>query len=135
MMTAIHTLWPTIAALEALLPVARVFTGRVPAGVAFPRAAITRPGSTGDSRTNDSLYRTVSIQISVWVKAAAYLAGEAIQEAIEDGFSAQGFSTTAGRALDVLIENSFSMFEDDPVNPLWQFVTTLAITEGRSRVQ
>lgn len=131
----IHTIWPTIAALEALLPVARVSTGRVPDGTRKPFCSITAPNSTASERTSQGLYRDAQIQFSVWVAKEQHDAGAAIQAAIENGFASRDFADGANRVIDMRLEDSGELEEDDEAEPLWQFITTFTAAERRDRVQ
>ena len=131
----IHAIWPTIDALEALLPVARVFTGRVPADIVLPCCSVTQDNSTGNERTSDGLYRDVQIQFSVWVAKEQHDAGAAIQAAIENGFASRDFADGDNRVLDMRLEDSGELEEDDEAEPLWQFITTFTALERRDRVQ
>jgi hypothetical protein len=131
----IHTLWPTIAALEAVQPVARVFTGRVPEGTAKPYASITRPGSTTHTRTTFGMLRDVQIRIQHWVDRDAFSDGEAIQAAIEEGFGNRAFDTDDGRVIDMRHEESFHIQDSESTKSDWQFVTIFSLLVRRDRTQ
>jgi hypothetical protein len=79
---ALHDYWADTAALTALVPAARVFTGRVPGGTAEPYVAIVPAGKRQAIRTNSGKadWRTVQFQVI----SSTFASGEAIADAIID---------------------------------------------------
>lgn len=131
----IHTLWPTIAALEAVLPVARVFTGRAPTGTEKPYAVIGRPGSSHRERTDKGNYRDVQIRIQHWVAWDQFATGESIQSEIEKGFDSRAFDTDDGRVIDMTHKDGFNVPDAEATKSDWQFVTIFSLATRRDRVQ
>jgi len=132
LLAAIHDLWESEAALEALLPAERVFTGRVPQFKAMPYASIESSTSSPHVRTNDSMARDVGLTIHVWTET--YAEGDAIRQEIEAAFANRTIETDDGNVLDVTIESSGSLQEDDPSETTWQTVIQLGLLVSRARV-
>jgi len=128
----IHTIWPTIDALEALLPVARVFTGRAPAGTAKPYASIVVAGMATNARGDKSMFRDANVRIQVW--SDTYAVGKAIQAAIIDGFENRDFALDDGAVADMHHDDSAALRESDSVDSVWQFVTVFSATCREDRV-
>lgn len=127
----IHTLWAATAALEALLPVARVFTGRVPAQPQQPYATILSPLSPTFQRTDKGMIREVQIRIQVW--PLDFATGRAIQNAIDDGFSNTAFDLDAGRVVDLQHDDSSSLQEVESDDASWQFISTFTAVAHKAR--
>lgn len=133
LLEAIHGLWAGDWTLLLLLPPARVFTGRIPRGTSMPCARIDQPASSPHARTTDSMIRDTSVSIHVW--AATYAAGDAVRLAVEDAFANRTISLADdGRVLDVRVESSGAVQEDDPGEAAWQFVVQLGLRFSRARV-
>ncbi len=123
--------WSTIAALEALLPAARVFTGRIPSGTAQPYAMITIPTGPHTERSDKRMRQTYNVRIQVW--PLTYDTGEAIQAAIEDGFSNIGMDLDDGNVSDVRHVDSAQLQEEDTTDSSWQFITVFDAVAGKDR--
>lgn len=119
----IHTQWATIGALVALLPASRVFTGRAPAGTTKPYASIAVAAMPTEGRSQLGMFRTANIRIQHWVTKDNFDNGKAIQSAIEAGFENTDFALDDGTVHDVHHVDSTHLLEEDPTEPLWQFVT------------
>ena len=132
LMASLHDLWEAEAGLEALLPAARVFTGLVPAGTSLPYAMLEQPSSSPYARTNDSMFRDVGVTVHVWTET--FGEGDAIREQIEASLANRTIETDDGKVLDVTVESSGSLREDDPGDPAWQFVIQLGLLVSRARV-
>lgn len=117
----IHTKWPTITALEALLPVARVFTGRAKGSPAMPYASIVVAAMPTSDRSDKGMFRDANIRIQVWTDD--YDVGKAIQTAIIAGFENTDFALDDGDVYDMHHDDSTALEEPDSTEPLWQFVT------------
>jgi hypothetical protein len=131
----IHTLWPTIAALEAVLPVARVFTGRARGSPPMPYACLTVPGSSTRARTSQGMLRDVQLRIQHWVAHNDFPDGRTIQERIEEGFGNRAFDTDDGRVIDMRHEDSFHLQDSEATSADWQFVTIFSLRTRRDRTQ
>jgi len=127
----IHELWAADATLNGLLPVERVFTGRIPRNAALPCARIDWPAGTASERTTDSLIRSEQVRISIW--AAGLTAGKPIQRALEEALANRDFPIDDDRALDVRHTDSYALQSDDPQDTTWQFVSQFQVTVTRAR--
>jgi hypothetical protein len=133
---AIHDLWEANTALNAALPVARVFTGRIPAGTPMPYARLEFPASAGRGRGTQSRFTDRQIRVHLWTAAEDFATGEAIQTAVEDALADQDFSAgDAGEVLDVHHDNSNSEQEDEATNKAWHFVIQFTARTSRARAQ
>ena len=129
----IHTIWPTVPALEALLPVARVFTGRAPRGSTMPYASIQRPAGTVTGRTDKATVKQVQLRIQVW--HTDFDAGQAIHDAIESAFENRDFDLTDGKVIDLEPDSKYWLEEPDTEQQVFQFVTTFTAHINRARTQ
>jgi len=132
LLAAIHDLWESEAALEALLPVEQVFTGRVPQFWEMPYASIEQPSSGEHVRTNSSMVRDVGLTIHVWTET--YAEGDAIRRQIEAAFANRTIETDDGKVLDVIVESSGAIQEDEPGKTAWQTIVQLRLLVSRARV-
>ena len=117
----IHTKWATIAALEALLPAARVFTGRAMGSPVKPYASIIVAAMPTEERSDKGMFRAANVRIQVW--STDYDSGKAIQSAIEAGFENTDFALDDGTVFDMQHDDSAALQEEDSTDSIWQFVT------------
>ena len=128
----IQTRWPTITALEALLPVARVFTDRAPPGTTKPYAAVIVPAMPTNRRSDKGMFREPNIRFQVW--SDIYTEGKAIQKAIVKGFENANFALDDGVVSDMRHEDSTALREGDSIDAIWQFVTVFSAGSREDRV-
>ncbi len=128
----IQTQWPTIDALEALLPVERVFTGRAKGSPARPYATIVAPALPTEARGTLTMFREANIRFQVW--AQDFDTGKAIQTAIVDGFENLDFSLDDGAVYDMKHEDSTALQEDESTDSIWQFITIFGAKCSEDRV-
>jgi len=128
----IHTQWPTLTALEALLPVARVFTGRARGGPRMPYASINVAGLATNGRGDKSMFREANVRIQVW--AEDFDTGKAIQSAVVDGFENAAFDLDDGHVCDMKHEDSTALQEGESIDSIWQFVTVFSAACREDRV-
>ena len=95
---AIHDRWAGAAALVALLPEARVFTGAARGNVPLPYVVLMREGETPRTRTS-SLTEVSEIVVRFVIYVAELDVGKAIAEAIRVAFNRQGFALAIGTCL------------------------------------
>ncbi len=128
----IQTRWPTISALEALLPVARVFTGRAPAGTVKPYASIMVASMPTAGRSDKGMYRDPDVRFQVW--SDTYAVGKAIQDAITDGFENADFALDDGVVNDMRQVDATGLQEGEAVDDVWQFVSIFSAGSREDRV-
>lgn len=128
---ALIDLWESEAALAALLPAAKVYTGRVPFGVTLPYASIDQPSMSGRARSNGSEFADVAIRLSVW--SATYAAGQAIADAIEQAFGNRKLTYGGCTVLDFRHESTNSEQEEDPEERAWRFIIQFSALRIRTR--
>jgi len=120
LITELHALWAADNTLCALLPAARVFTGRVPApdSATMPYARIEQPGGARGIRTNESIYPEVSIVFHVW--SDDFDTADAIRKAIEQVYQNQEFDYDAGSVKDLRYNSHTSRQPDLPTYTAWE---------------
>ena len=126
---AIHSWWadgtiPAAVALNALLPVARVFTGdkQIEESTFSPFAKINREGEPGANYTNCGRRDDVLIRLTIWHENEA--SGKAIADAAVACFDNQGRPP----AIETIRKsNRFHIQEDDGV---WQFVIDFLVNSN-----
>lgn len=128
----IQTQWPLIDALEALLPVARVFTGRAKGSPTIPYCSVVVAALPTDERSDKTMFRTANIRFQVWTED--YAEGQAIQTALVAGFENAGFALDDGYVDDMRHVDSTALQEDESTDSTWQFLTVFdaACNEDRT---
>jgi len=129
---ALIDLWENEPALVALLPAGRVYTGRVPVGVALPYASLDQPSMSGRARSSASEYADVSLRLSIW--SETYAAGQAIAEAVEKALGNRTLDYGDCRVLDFRHESTSSEREEEPEERAWRFVIQFSALRIRTRV-
>lgn len=127
----IHTIWPTIAPLEALLPVARVFTGRAQGSPVMPYASVMIPAMPTVGRSDKGMFRVPNVRIQVW--SEDYASGKAIQTALVAGFENLDFDLDDGHIDDMHHDDSGEFQEEKPTGDVWQFVTVFSAAGHEDR--
>jgi hypothetical protein len=114
---AIHQRWADTAALEALLPAARLATGRSQGDV-MPYATLAREQNRAALRTNagDALDETI-LRIDVWCEE--YDAGHAIAEQVKAAFDRSAFDLSGGDRVVQMRRSSDSASQD--ADGVWRF--------------
>jgi hypothetical protein len=130
---AIHTRWAAYAALEAALPAARFFTGRIPQGTANPCARLSIPGGVSGKLSDKARERAVQVRIIHWVAESAYGTGQDIQDAIEEAFDNYDVALEDSTLVNLRHDNSFHLQDEEPTSKLWQFVTQFTATIQKDR--
>lgn len=129
----LHTRWAAASALEALLPAARVFTGRIPDGTANPCARIYFPGSARGKMSDKASERATQVRISHWVDEADFGTGQDIQDAIEEAFDNYGAALEDARLVTLRHDNSYVLQDVSSTSKDWQFVTQFTATINKDR--
>jgi hypothetical protein len=129
---AIHAIWPTVEPLQAVMPAARVFTGRVPPKTAMPYCRIDHPIGSNAGRTNEKLLRDEQIRILTW--ADSFSSGRAVQKQIEDAFASRDFSTDDGEVTDMAWDDSSNAETDTQTDWKWLFITIFGLKANQPRV-
>ena len=127
-----HTKWATVAALEALLPVANVYTGRVPAKPTRPYASIRIDRMETVGRSQLSIMRDVDIRVSI--HPTSYDNGKAIHDALLDGFENTSFALTDGAVEECQHSNTEIDQADENDESSWQFDAIFANQAREDRV-
>jgi hypothetical protein len=129
---ALLDLWRDEPELTSLLPVASVFTGRVPRGATLPYAVLDQPSMGGRGRSDDSEYADVALRISVW--AESYTVGQEIADAIERAFGNRDFDLDSlTQILDLRHESTSHEQESEPDQRAWRFVIQFSALRIRTR--
>jgi len=127
----LHELWAADAVLDALLPAARVFTGRVPPETATPCARIELSGSTLSERSNQSLFHLEIFRVGIWTDDLNE--GRLILRAVENAFVNLDFEIGEDRVLDAKHDASTLIQSEDPDDTTWQIVCQFTAKTSRAR--
>lgn len=113
---AIHGRWSASAALDAILPAQRFFTGRS-LGTSPPYATLAREATHPVCRTNRGSIDEIILRIQIW--ATGYDTGCAIAAAIQSTFDRTSFNLGEGaRVLSIRRTDRCDVHHDDGT---WQF--------------
>lgn len=123
-------------ALTALVPAARIITGRAPRTIAeaspfAPYLTIERPAGATRKRTRDAVYRDEMIRVTVW--AENYAQGEPIERAMIAALDNRDFELEDGTALDIRQDDGYALQDDEPEENYWQIVRQFSVIAGRAR--
>lgn len=124
----IHTIWEASSALKAMIPTARVFTGRAPKGTLCPPAyaSITSPQLSTDDKSNDSNYDIKEVRIAAWFESLK--SAETFNALILDTYRDIDFDLENGaEALNLSLDTQNVLEEDDPTQKRWQAITNFNV--------
>lgn len=118
---AIRDAWEGNWALNAALPVSRVFVGRADGDTDLPCAILSRAGEQTKTRTNASLYRSVVLNVHVFTTSEE--AGRDLARAVEAALENRHLTPDEGEILDVKHVNTQALCgSDDPADTTWRHV-------------
>jgi len=123
----IHERWQSNSVLEALLPVARFFTGNYFTDEpTLPYAIMTFPdGRPIWQHNDDSAVDAVTVRIQI--VDDNYDDGLAILNAVKSAFNRQDFNLTGSDSVLTMERGSDTAIQDD-VNGVWSFIIDFAVS-------
>lgn len=138
----LHEMWAADAALCALHPSNRFFTGRIPtikgdstepAPPPMPYTRLAMPGGSRGQRTSTSQYPTQPIEFHIWTDTAeeADLISDAIQNCYQDG----DFTYDSGTVHDIHYESTNQSQITKPDYTVWETVVKFTLLTERTRTQ
>jgi hypothetical protein len=117
LLQVIHQRWAATAALNGLLPAARVFTG-ISADPALPYAVISKESQRPGEYHNDGS-ATAAVGLRIQVFHGQHDAGAAVMEQVQAAFDNSDFPLSGSdKVLDMRCLNDAERQNDDGV---WQF--------------
>jgi hypothetical protein len=133
--------WQASTELTALMPLARVFTGRIPTTEEYrmPYVSIAQGASRSLYRTDKTQSYAVSIAFHIWVDDADIATAERIEAALTAAYAEGGWSYDTGfgqgQVLDIVdqgpaVKNQINR----PTYKAWQAIKNLTFIIERERV-
>jgi hypothetical protein len=139
LLKSIAEIWAQDTALSALMPVARVFTGRVPQTdqYKFPYVSILKTTATPVQRSDKAQRSFVTVSFHIWLDDSNLGIGEEIAIAIENCFPERSWSYGDSRyVIDVLDEGpAIETQVDLATYKAWEVIKLVTLVIERPRVQ
>ena len=140
----LHQMWEDDATLDALHPVARFYTGRVPSskpGSAVPAppdmpyTRLELPSAKRGTRTTDTEYPMQEVKFHLWTDTADE--ADPVAQAIMDCYVNQAFEFTVGESTSKVIDTRDSGITQrqitKPTYTAWETVVCLTMRIMRNR--
>ena len=138
LLRTIGEIWENAEALCALVPFARVFTGRVPQTelYQFPYVSILSTVGSRTGRSDKARYSSGPVSFHIWVDDNALETGLTIANAITDAYADTCWIIgDTATILDVLDEGEPSAYQTQlPGIKAWEIVKLLTVHISRERV-
>jgi hypothetical protein len=133
LMGFLHQIWGASTALTALVPVASVFTGRVPplGQTTTPYVRIERTSGAAGIRTNRSLQPIIEIVFHAWTDT--HDQGETIANAIIQAYAQAEFDYSDGSVADMRLENCIPRQVEFAELTMWEWLVTFNLRTYRTR--
>ena len=138
LLRSIGAMWNNNAALCALIPFNRVFTGRIPQTelYRFPYVSILATQGSQTHRTDKTRYSHGPVSFHIWVDDAQLELAETVAQAITDAYADRCWSLSDdAKVIDVLDLGEATAIQTDLPNvKAWEVIKLFIVCVQRARI-
>ena len=138
LLRSIADIWNGSAPLCALIPFAKVFTGRLPnvEGYPFPYVSIMATLGSQTDRTNKTRYSHGPVSFHIWVDDTQLEFGETVAQAITDVYADRRWDLGNGASVIDMLDEGEAMAHQTtlPTVKAWEVVKLFTACLCRNRV-